>query len=121
LKAPGFAVEPEAFFDTITVEVGVRQAGILAARGRGAEPAQGRADRVGISAGRDDRRATLRRSAARLRHRGPAARATLGFPEECCAAVDYLTHPVFHMNRAEIRDDALHAPLSTATWRWTGR
>ena len=43
LKAAGAKVAPKAFFDTITVEVGVGQAGILAAaRGRGAELPQDR-------------------------------------------------------------------------------
>ena len=31
----------------------------------------------------------------------PPHRATLGFPEEMLRTTDYLTHPVFHMNRAE--------------------
>ena len=28
-------------------------------------------------------------------------RATIGCPRRCCADSDYLTHPIFHMNRAE--------------------
>ncbi len=31
----------------------------------------------------------------------PPHRATLGFPEAMLRQTDYLTHPVFHMNRAE--------------------
>lgn len=50
LKEAGARVSPEAFFDTITVEVGVGQAGILAAaRHRGINLRKVGRDRVGIS------------------------------------------------------------------------
>ncbi|MDQ2064759.1 aminomethyl-transferring glycine dehydrogenase [Xinfangfangia sp. CPCC 101601] len=103
LKSAGAKVSPKAFFDTITVEVGVGQAGILAAaRAEGLNFRKIGNDRIGISL---DETTDERVLVKVLRAFGipglPPHRAALGFPEEMLRTSDYLTHPVFHMNRAE--------------------
>ena len=103
LKVAGAKVSPKAFFDTITVEVGVGQAGILAAaRNEGLNFRKIGLDRVGISLDETSDDAVLLRV---LRAFGiltvPPHRGTLGFPEAMLRQTDYLTHPVFQMNRAE--------------------
>ncbi len=103
LKAAGAKVSPKAFFDTITVEVGVGQAGILAAaRAEGLNFRKVGTDRVGISLDEtSDERVLIRVLRAFGIEGVPPHRATLGFPEAMLRTSDYLTHPVFQMNRAE--------------------
>ncbi len=103
LKAAGAKVSPKAFFDTITVEVGVGQAGILAAaRHEGLNFRKIGQDRVGISLDETSDEQVLIRVLRAFGIEGlPPHRAKLGFPEEMLREVDYLSHPVFHMNRAE--------------------
>ncbi|MGL4322393.1 MAG: aminomethyl-transferring glycine dehydrogenase, partial [Paracoccaceae bacterium] len=103
LRVAGAKVSPKAFFDTITVDVGVGQAGILAAaRAEGVNLRKIGNDRVGISLDETSDEKVL---SAVLRafgiHATPPHRAALGFPESQLRTTDYLTHPVFHMNRAE--------------------
>ena len=103
LKAAGAKVSPEAFFDTITVEVGVGQAGILAAaRHEGLNFRKIGLDRVGISLDEttDERVLSLILKAFGIDGVAPH-RAALAFPESQLRTTDYMTHPVFHMNRAE--------------------
>jgi glycine dehydrogenase len=103
LKAAGAKVSPKAFFDTITVEVGVGQAGILAAaRAEGLNFRKVGNDRVGISLDETTDEKVLVRVLRAFGIDGvPPHRAHLGFPEAMLRTTDYLTHPVFHMNRAE--------------------
>jgi glycine dehydrogenase len=103
LKAAGAKVSPKAFFDTITVEVGVGQAGILAAaRAEGLNFRRIGADRVGISLDETTDEKVLVRVLRAFGIEGvPPHRAQLGFPEDMLRTTDFLTHPVFHMNRAE--------------------
>jgi glycine dehydrogenase len=103
LKAAGAKVSPKAFFDTITVEVGVGQAGILAAaRQEGLNFRKIGADRVGISLDETSDEKVLIRVLRAFGIEGvPPHRASLGFPEAMLRESAYLTHPVFHMNRAE--------------------
>jgi glycine dehydrogenase len=103
LKAAGARVAPKAFFDTITVEVGVGQAGILAAaRAEGLNFRKIGLDRIGISLDETtDERVLVKVLRAFGIHGVPPHRAELGFPETMLRTSDYLTHPVFHMNRAE--------------------
>ncbi len=103
LKAAGAKVSPKAFFDTITVEVGVGQAGILAAaRHEGLNFRKIGTDRVGISLDETSDEQVLTRVLRAFGIEGrPPHRASLGFPEAMLRTTDYLTHPVFHMNRAE--------------------
>jgi glycine dehydrogenase len=85
------------------VEVGVGQAGILAAgRLEGLNFRKVGRHHIGISLDETSDEDVLRRV---LRAFGisdaPPASAELGFPEDMLRTSDYLTHPVFHMNRAE--------------------
>jgi len=103
LRDAGATLPPKAFFDTITVEVGVGQAGILAAaRLEGLNFRKVGSDHVGISLDETSNEDVLARV---LRAFGisdaPPPRAELGFPAAMLRDSDYLTHPVFHMNRAE--------------------
>jgi len=103
LRVAGAAVEPKAFFDTITVQVGVGQAGILAAaRSEGLNLRRIGSDRVGISLDETTDEGVLHRV---LRAFGiltlPPHRGDWGFPAPLRRESAYLTHPVFHMNRAE--------------------
>jgi len=103
LKAAGAKVSPKAFFDTITVEVGVGQTGILAAaRQEGLNFRKIGVDRVGITLDETTDEKVLVRVLKAFGIDGvPPHRATLGFPEAMVRVSDFLTHPVFHMNRAE--------------------
>ena len=103
LKAAGAKVSPKAFFDTITVEVGVGQAGILAAaRAEGLNFRKIGLDRVGISLDETTDDQVLIRILRAFGIEGvPPHRAQLSFPETLLRTSDFLTHPVFHMNRAE--------------------
>ncbi len=103
LRDAGATLPPKAFFDTITVEVGVGQAGILAAaRLEGLNFRKVGSDHVGISLDETSDEEVLRRVLRAFGiHEAPPAKAEIGFPEEMLRESDYLTHPVFHMNRAE--------------------
>ena len=103
LRAAGAKVSPKAFFDTITVEVGVGQAGILAAaRHEGLNFRKIGADRVGISLDETTDDKVLIRVLRAFGIDGvPPHRAMLSFPETLLRTSAFLTHPVFHMNRAE--------------------
>lgn len=103
LKAAGANVQPDAFFDTITVEVGVGQTGILAAaRQEGLNFRKIGTDRVGISLDETTDEKVLVRVLRAFGIEGvPPHRASLSFPETLLRQSDFLTHPVFHMNRAE--------------------
>ena len=103
LRAGGAVVEPDEFFDTITVRVGVGQAGILAAaEQRGINLRRVGRDRVGISV---DETTTLETLASVLDAFGiePATELSQdpAIPDSLLRTSEYLTHPVFHMNRAE--------------------
>ncbi|MBN2740635.1 MAG: aminomethyl-transferring glycine dehydrogenase [Rhodobacteraceae bacterium] len=103
LREAGAVVEPDAFFDTLTVKVGVGQAGIMAAaRHRGINLRKVGRDRVGISIDEttDEGIVTRLLDAFGIEAVGPQPGA-LGVPEAMLRASEYLTHPVFHMNRAE--------------------
>ncbi|MFE3837216.1 aminomethyl-transferring glycine dehydrogenase [Pseudogemmobacter sonorensis] len=103
LEGAGAKVSPAAYFDTITVEVGVGQAGILAAaRAEGLNLRRIGNDRVGISLDETSDEAVLARvlRAFGIHDLAPLAPG-LGFPESLLRESAYLTHPVFHMNRAE--------------------
>jgi glycine dehydrogenase len=104
LESLGFRVEPAGFFDTITVEVGALQGVILkAAVAEGINLRKVGSDRIGISL--DER--------TRREHTQGVWRAFGGdmidraldheyrLPESLVRTSEYLTHPIFHMNRAE--------------------
>ncbi len=105
LEAGGFTVEPDTFFDTITVEVGALQGVIMQA---------GLAERInfrkvgetkiGLTVDETVRPATLE---AVWRAFGLSFKRTdfeadyHRVPAELVRVTDYLTHPTFHHNRAE--------------------
>ena len=103
LRAAGAVVQPRAFFDTITVEVGVGQAGILAAaRAEGLNFRKIGLTHVGISLDETTDERVLIRVLRTFGIDGvPPHRAELSFPEALLRKTDFMTHPVFHMNRAE--------------------
>ncbi|MFN3292820.1 MAG: aminomethyl-transferring glycine dehydrogenase [Gemmobacter sp.] len=103
LQAAGAKVETKEFFDTITVEVGVGQAGILAAaRHEGLNFRKVGSTHVGISLDETtDERVLVRVLRAFGIDAAPPHRSRLGFSEAMLRTSAYLTHPVFHMNRAE--------------------
>ncbi|WP_134724840.1 aminomethyl-transferring glycine dehydrogenase [Paracoccus luteus] len=103
LREAGAEVQPEAFFDTITVRVGVGQAGILAAaEQRGINLRRVGRDRVGISLDETTDACVIARvlDAFGITDAAEPARDP-AIPDDLLRESDYLTHPVFHMNRAE--------------------
>ncbi|PFG62514.1 glycine dehydrogenase [Thioclava sp. ES.031] len=103
LKAAGALVEPANFYDTITVEVGVGQQGILAAaRHRGINLRKVGRDRVGISLDETSDPGVVAKVLDAFGITEPAPEAKQpAVPDALLRESDYLTHPVFHMNRAE--------------------
>lgn len=104
LEAAGFKVEPAAFFDTITVEVGAVQGAILkSAEAAGINLRRVGATKIGISF---DERATRAHTEAiwaafGIERRDEDLTHVYRLPEALVRTSEYLTHPVFHMNRAE--------------------
>jgi len=104
LERLGFTVSPARFFDTITVEVGPLQGLVLeAARVNRVNLRKIGTDRVGITLDERTRPAIIE---AVWRAFGAAFKdddltPEYRLPEDLLRESAYLTHPVFHMNRAE--------------------
>ncbi len=104
LADKGFTVEPEHYFDTLTVDVGGLQGVIMeAARGQRINLRKVGDTRVGISLDETTRPETIERlwrafGIEKKYKRGPFEFAV---PEGMLRESDYLTHPIFHLNRAE--------------------
>ncbi|MGR3572554.1 aminomethyl-transferring glycine dehydrogenase [Brevirhabdus sp.] len=104
LEAGGFAVAPAHFFDTVTVEVGSRQGAIMkAAVAEGINLRRVDDDRIGITLDERTRPATLHGvwKAFGIERDDDDLTPDYRVPEALLRQSDYLTHPVFHMNRAE--------------------
>jgi glycine dehydrogenase len=105
LVAGGYTVEPETFFDTITVEVGALQGVILEAGRR--ERINFRkvgATRIGLTVDETVRAATLEavwRAFGLSFDRDEFPGDYRHFPYDLARTSPYLTHPIFHLNRAE--------------------
>ena len=104
LEALGFTVEPDAFFDTVTVDVGPVQGVILKeAVENGVNLRKIGEDRIGITLDERTRpahvEAVWRAFGGEMAADEVAARYRLPAGLERTSA--YLEHPVFHMNRAE--------------------
>ena len=104
LESLGFRVEPAAFFDTITVEVGALQGVILkAAVAEGINLRKVGDDRIGIAL--DERTRREHTQAVWRAFGGDMLDRELDheyrLPEGLVRTSEYLTHPIFHMNRAE--------------------
>ncbi len=104
LETLGFAVTPETFFDTVTVEVGALQGVILkAAVAEGVNLRKVGTDRIGISL---DERTRREHTQAIWRAFGGdmidrALDHEYRLPEGLIRTSAFLEHPIFHMNRAE--------------------
>src|SRR6056297_185545 len=108
LEAAGYAVAPEAFFDTITVECGALRGAILsAAEAEGINLRPVGATRLGIAldeaCGPETLRGVWRAFGLSPDAIAAAEAAPEGdrIPDALLRRLDYMTHPVFHMNRAE--------------------
>ncbi len=103
LRAAGAQVMVKEYFDTITVEVGVGQTGILAAaRAEGLNLRKIGNAHVGISLDETcDERVLLRVLRVFGIEGAPPHRGDIGFSARFLRESAYLTHPIFHMNRAE--------------------
>jgi len=104
LEVAGFRVEPESFFDTITVDVGLMQRGVLQAavrEGINLRPV-GRT-RVGITLDERTRPETIEAvwRAFGFDRRDEDMTPEYRIPDALVRQTPYLEHAVFHMNRAE--------------------
>ena len=105
LESMGFKIAPEEFFDTITVEVGPYQGLILKnAVDNGINLRAVGEHRIGITVDERTRPETLLRvyrafGGYHLEYREEYPEYRL--PKALLRTSEYLTHPVFHMNRAE--------------------
>ncbi|MFD1701916.1 aminomethyl-transferring glycine dehydrogenase [Methylopila henanensis] len=105
LEAAGFEVEPKTFFDTITVKVGTFQELILTrAVENGVNLRKVGSDRIGMSVDERTREHVIE---AAWRAFGIDRKVDLDswpesrLPEALLRRSAFLTHPIFHMNRAE--------------------
>ncbi len=104
LEAAGFKVEPESFFDTITVDVGLLQRGVLQAAVREGLNLRRVGDtKVGISLDERTRPATIEAVWRAFGIIMPDDDLTPEYrlPDALIRQSTYLEHPIFHMNRAE--------------------
>jgi glycine dehydrogenase len=105
LEAGGFTVEPKLFFDTITVDVGALQGVIMDAGRREKINFRKVGDtKIGIAVDETMRPATLEavwRAFGLTLSRDDFEVGYTRLPQEYHRTSDFLTHPVFHMNRAE--------------------
>ncbi|WP_298844105.1 aminomethyl-transferring glycine dehydrogenase [uncultured Roseobacter sp.] len=104
LEEAGFRVDPQAFFDTITVDVGPLQAAVMkSAVDEGINLRRVGETRVGISMHERCRPDTIEAvwRAFGIVKQDRDFKPDYRFPEEMLRTSDYLTHPIFHMNRAE--------------------
>jgi glycine dehydrogenase len=104
LKASGFKISPDNFYDTFTVDVGPMQGVIL--RSAVAEGINLRAvgtDKIGISVDEMVDAEIVEQVWRAFGHEADAGTepTALGFDEALIRSSEYLTHPIFGMNRAE--------------------
>ena len=102
LIAGGYAPEAAAYFDTLSVAVGDRQSRIMAAAvARGINLRDVGRDRIGISVDETTTEAHLAAVCAAFDVALVAPVSAPAIPEAMLRTTPYLTHPIFHMNRAE--------------------
>ena len=104
LRAEGFTVSPAHFYDTFTVEVGAMQGVILrSARAEGINLRPIGKDRIGISVDEMVDDEIIQKVWRAFGHEAevPGETPTVGLPDALVRQSDYLTHPIFGMNRAE--------------------
>ena len=104
LEAHGFNVEQKHFFDTITIDVGPMQNVILkSAISEGINLRKIGKSRIGISLDERTRPAIIEavwRSFG-IKRKDKDLNSGYRIPNELYRLTDFLTHPIFHMNRAE--------------------
>ena len=104
LEEAGFKVDPKVFFDTITVDVGPLQAAVIkSAVDEGVNLRPVGETRVGITLDEATRPAVIEAvwRAFGIARKDDHFEAQYRVPEDMHRSSDFLTHPVFHMNRAE--------------------
>jgi len=106
LEKLGFTVSPDVFFDTITVEVGSMQGVILnAGVANGINLRKIGNDRIGISVDEQTRPETIEAIWTSFGGNDmkddPTIALDYRLPRDVARTSEYLTHPIFHMNRAE--------------------
>jgi len=104
LEAHGFNVEQKHFFDTITIDVGPMQNVILkSAISEGINLRKIGKSRIGISLDERTRPAIIEAVWRSFGIKRKDRDLTSGYriPNELYRHTDFLTHPIFHMNRAE--------------------
>ncbi|MEZ5778911.1 MAG: aminomethyl-transferring glycine dehydrogenase [Paracoccaceae bacterium] len=104
LEGAGYKVAPKHFFDTITVEVGPMQGVILkAARRERINLRRIGTTKLGISLDETTRHDTVERlwRAFGLNRKDDDLTPHYQIPDALLRTSDYLTHPIFHLNRAE--------------------
>ncbi|MBT2132456.1 aminomethyl-transferring glycine dehydrogenase [Aliiroseovarius lamellibrachiae] len=105
LEEAGFKVSPEVFFDTITVEVGPLQKTVMeAAVARGVNLRKVGDDHIGISLDEQTRAETIEAvwGAFGIDKKDDSVKnRAYRLPDYALRESEYLTHPIFHKNRAE--------------------
>ncbi len=104
LEEAGFEIAPETFFDTLTVEVGPLQSAVMkSAVDEGVNLRAVGETEIGITLDERTRPETIRKvwRAFGITDRDTDLSAEYRMPDALLRQSDYLTHPVFHMNRAE--------------------
>jgi len=104
LEEADFKVDPKSFFDTVTVDVGPLQAAVMkSAVDEGINLRRVGETRVGISLDERSVPATIEAvwRAFGIRRTDEKFEAQYRFPDDMLRESAYLTHPIFHMNRAE--------------------
>ena len=104
LKQAGFDVRPATFFDTITVEVGpLQQAVLKSAVDEGVNLRAVGTTKVGITLDEATRPAVIESvwRAFGIERADKDYTPHYHVPEKLIRETEYLTHPIFHMNRAE--------------------
>ncbi|WP_417525461.1 aminomethyl-transferring glycine dehydrogenase [Marinovum sp.] len=104
LEEAGFTVDPQAYFDTITVDVRTLQSAVLkSARDEGVNLRRVGEYRVGITLDECTRPSNIEAvwRAFGITRKDDDYTPVYKMPEEMVRTSEYLTHPIFHMNRAE--------------------
>ncbi len=104
LKQAGFDVRPATFFDTITVDVGPLQAAVIkSALDEGVNLRVVGDTQVGITLDERTRPSTIEKvwRAFGIERQDKDYTPHYNMPDKLIRTSDFLTHPVFHMNRAE--------------------
>ena len=104
LEAAGFKVDPQSFFDTITVDVGPLQAAVMkSALDEGVNLRAVGESRVGIALDEATRPETVEAvwRAFGIERKDNEFAPEYRVPEDMHRESSYLQHPIFHMNRAE--------------------